>query len=59
MSKLALMIYLIAAPTLAGVAMVAALTVPGTSTTVMLWAIALGFVAAIPVAFLVAKKITS
>ena len=49
--------YLVIAPTLAGVGAVAVLVNPGSSTTMLVGAIAAGFVAAIPAAWYVSKQI--
>jgi hypothetical protein len=56
MGRLALLVYVIAAPTLAGILMVAAL-VAGISAKMMIVAICLGFVLAIPLAMIVGRKI--
>lgn len=56
MGKLALLVYVIAAPTIAGALMVAAL-VAGLPTKTMIVATLIGFVLAIPIALTVGKKI--
>lgn len=57
--KLALLMYILAAPTLAGIAMIAVLSMPDFSTRMLLSAAAAGFVAAIPAAWLVARNLSS
>lgn len=57
MSKLAIMIFVIASPTLAGIAMVAALVLGFTGAKGILVAVAVGAIAAIPVSIMVAKQI--
>jgi hypothetical protein len=56
MGKFATFIYIVAAPTLGGCGAVAAL-VMGTSTTVLVSAIAAGFIVALPVSIMIAKNI--
>ena len=56
MLKLFLLIYILAGPTLAGIPMIVALAA-GMSNKVMLTLVAIGFIVAIPVAWLVAKAI--
>lgn len=51
--------YILAAPTLAGIAMIAVLTMPGFTTRMLLSAAAAGFVIAMPAAWLVARNLTS
>ena len=60
MIKIAMIIWIIGGATLAGMLMVAVLAVPALSEQAMLWiprAVALGFVVAMPVSFLVARAI--
>jgi len=52
-----MIMYIVIAPTLAGVGAVAVLVNPGSSTTMLVGAIAAGFVAAIPAAWYVSKQI--
>lgn len=56
-TKLAFLIYIMAAPTVAGAAMVAVLTMRGFTTQMLVAAGLAGFVAAMPVAWLVARSI--
>ena len=49
--------YVVAAPTLAGIGAVAVLVNPASTTTMLVGAIVAGFIAAIPVAWYVAKQI--
>ena len=56
MMKLALLIYVLAGPTLAGILMTVALAARMPNST-MLWLVATGFVIAIPIAWYVAKII--
>jgi hypothetical protein len=56
MGRLALLVYVIVAPTLAGIFMVACL-VAGISAKMMIIAILAGFVLAIPVAMMLGRKI--
>ena len=59
MTKIALMIYIIASPTLAGIFMVAALVINSSSTPLLLAGIIAGFVIAIPISWYVAKLINA
>ncbi len=52
-----MIMYIVAAPTLAGVGAVAVLVYPGSTTTMLVAAIAAGFVVAIPIAWYVSKQI--
>ena len=51
------MFYILVAPTLAGSLIVAVLTVPNSPTNWLIWAAVLGFVAAAPIAWVLAKNI--
>ncbi len=57
MSKLALMIFIIASPTLAGIAMVAALVLGFTAAKGIVIAVVIGAIIALPVSIIVAKQI--
>lgn len=59
MLKLGLVIFIMAAPVLAGTLMTAVLTFPGYTTRLLVGAGLCGFVIAIPVAWLVARQIVS
>lgn len=59
MSKLAIMIFVIASPTLAGIAMVAALVLGFTGAKGIVIAVVIGAVVALPVSIIVAKQIGS
>ncbi len=59
MTKIALLIYVIASPTLAGILMVAALVINSSSTALLLAGIVTGFVIAVPISWLVAKQINA
>ena len=59
MTKIALLIYVIASPTLAGILMVAALVINSSSTPLLLAGIITGFVIAIPISWYVAKLINA
>ncbi len=57
MSKLAIMIYIIASPTLAGIAMVAGLVLGFTAAKGIIVAVIIGAVVALPVSIVIAKQI--
>ncbi len=57
MTKLALMIYVIAAPTLAGIAMLTVLTIGADTSNPIMLSVLTGALAAIPAAWIVAKKL--
>jgi len=57
MTKLALLIYIIAAPTLAGIAMLVVLTIGANTSNPIMLSVLLGALAAIPAAWFVAKKL--
>ncbi len=57
MSKLAVMIFIIVAPTLAGIAMVAGLVLGFTAAKGIIVAVVIGTIAAIPASFFIAKAI--
>ncbi len=57
MAKLALLIYVIAAPTLAGISLLAVLTIGANTGNPIMLSVLLGALAAIPAAWLVAKKL--
>lgn len=57
MTRLFGIMYALAGPTLAGVLIVAALTMGMYDTKSMIYAAVVGFVAALPVAWIVAKKV--
>ena len=59
MNKIALMIYVIAAPTLAGIAMVVVLTLGADTGNPIMISVLVGALIAIPVAWLVAKKLNA
>lgn len=59
MTKLALMIYVIVAPTLAGMAMVAVLTVGADTGNPIMLSVLVGAIAAIPASWLIAKKLNA
>ena len=59
MTKIALLIYVIASPTLAGILMVAALVINSSSKALLLAGIVTGFVIAVPISWLVAKQINA
>lgn len=59
MLKLALMIYVMAAPTLAGMALVAVLTVGANTGNPIMLSVLVGALAAIPVALFIAKKLSA
>ncbi|VAV88348.1 hypothetical protein MNBD_ALPHA08-236 [hydrothermal vent metagenome] len=57
MTKLALLIYVIAAPTLAGMAMLTVLTIGADTSNPIILSVLLGALVAIPAAWMVAKKL--
>jgi len=57
MNKIAIMIYIIAAPTFAGIAMVIALTIGADTGNPIIGSVAVGALVAIPVSWYVAKKL--
>lgn len=57
MSKLAIMIYIIASPTLAGIAMVAGLVLGFTAAKGIIVAVIIGAVVALPASIVIAKQI--
>ena len=57
MNKIAIMIYIIAAPTIAGMALTAALTVGADTGNPIIISVVAGALLAIPVAWYVAKKL--
>ncbi len=57
MFRLASMIYSIAGATLAGIAIIAVLVAGMVTTKAIVWAAVAGFVLALPIAWIVAKKI--
>jgi hypothetical protein len=60
MIKVAVVLWIVGGATLAGMMMIAVLAVPGLSEQAMEWiprAVAAGFVLAMPISFLVARKI--
>jgi len=57
MNKIAIMIYIIAAPTIAGIALVVVLTVGADTGNPIMGSVAVGALIAIPVAWYVAKKL--
>ncbi len=59
MTKLALMIYVIAAPTLAGMALVTVLVIGADSGNPIILSVLVGALAAIPAAWLVARKLSA
>lgn len=59
MVKIALLIYIIAAPTLAGIAMVVMLTIGADTTYPIVGSVTVGALLAIPIAWYVAKQISS
>ncbi len=56
MTKFATFIYIVAAPTLAGIGAVIALVL-GLSTKMLIACIVIGFVVALPVSFIIGKKV--
>jgi hypothetical protein len=59
MSRLALMIYVIAAPTLAGIAMVAVLAMGLDTGNPVVGSVIVGALVAVPVAWFIAKKLNN
>lgn len=59
MKWLPLLAYVLSAPVIAGIIMVAVLTMPKFTTTMLVGGALLGFVIALPVAWLVSKKLSS
>jgi len=59
MNKIALMIYIIAAPTFAGIALVAALTIGADTGNPIMLSVLIGALVAIPVAWFVARKLNA
>ena len=58
-NRLAIILYIMAAPTLAGAAVTAVLTMRGFTTQMLVGAAVAGFLVALPVAWLAAKNITA
>ena len=59
MTKLVLMMYIIAAPTLAGVAMVIVLAMGLDTGSPVIWSVIVGAVVAIPVSWWIAKQLSN
>ncbi|HFC05618.1 MAG TPA: CTP synthetase [Rhizobiales bacterium] len=59
MGKLALLIYVIVAPTLAGIAMVVVLVIGADTGNPVMLSVLVGALVAIPVSWLIAKKLSS
>ncbi len=59
MTKIALLIYIIVAPTLAGIAMVAVLVIGADTGNPVIASVLVGALVAIPVAWLIAKKLSA
>jgi hypothetical protein len=57
MKWLPLLVYVLTAPTLAGIFMVAVLTMRNYSTNMLIGGAAIGFVAALPIAWILAKQL--
>ncbi|MFZ1814508.1 MAG: hypothetical protein WBO55_20030 [Rhizobiaceae bacterium] len=57
-TRLALLLYIMAAPVIAGSAVTAVLTMPNSTTMMLIWAALAGFAVAVPVALLVANALS-
>ena len=59
MRWLPLLVYLLSAPVIAGIIMIAVLTMPQFTNTMLVGGALLGFLIALPVAWVVSKKLSS